>query len=357
MKHYFCVGSYTEPILFGTGEVFEGKGKGVSICCLEDGNITMVSEFAVRNPSYLCLNEQEKKIYAVNEMKEYLGLYGGGVTQLSYDEGGNMTQECTYNVGGTDPCHIAMSPNRQFLSVANFASGSVTICPLDVNANLIEGAQILFQHEGSGVHPVRQKSPHAHGTIFAPDVPLMFVPDLGIDKVIAYRYDGAQVQPDAAASVAVTQGSGPRFGEFSDDGRWFYLIDEISSQIMRFAYENGALTWVDTVETLPPDFAGDNICSDLHITPNGRFLYASNRGHDSLVCYAIGEDGKLTFLRWQACGGKTPRNFAIEPQGEYLLVGNQDSDDITVFAIQPDGTLKQVEQVWFGSPVCIRFFA
>lgn len=356
MKQYFCVGSYTEPILFGTGEVFQGKGKGVSICCLEDGKITVLQETAVRNPSFLCLNEREKKIYAVNEMKEYLGAFGGGVTQLRYDAQGNMTQEFTCNIGGTDPCHIIQSPNRQFLSVANFASGSLTVCPLDEQGNLLDGAQTLFQHEGSSVHPVRQKSPHAHSTVFAPDAPLMLVPDLGIDRLVAYRYDGAQVQPDAAATVTVTQGSGPRFGEFSQDGRCFYLIDEISSQIMQYAYENGSLTWCDTVETLPPDYTGENICSDLHITPDGRYLYASNRGHDSLVCYRIGAGGKLSFLRRQPCGGKTPRNFAIEPQGKYLLAGNQDSDTITVFTIEANGALKQVNQVAFGSPVCIQFF-
>lgn len=355
MKQFFCLGSYTEPILFGTGEVFQGKGKGVSICSFEDGVIRTLATLPVRNPSFVCLDEKNQKIYAVNEMKEYDGAFGGGLTQIAYTGQGDMKIECSFNTGGTDPCHVELAPNGAFVSVANFASGAVTVFPVDEQGNLT-GEKTVFQHEGHSVHPVRQKGPHAHSSIFAPDRPRMFVPDLGMDRVVAYRYDGARVLPDEGADVTVEPGCGPRYGEFSPDGRHFYLINEIGSRVMHYTYDHGRLTLSEEISTLPADFEGDNICSDLHITADGAFLYASNRGHDSITAYRIRPDGSLEWLDCVPGGGRTPRNFALDPTGKYLLVENQDSDNITVFAVGQDGRLTRGETFETGSPVCIRFF-
>lgn len=356
MKHYFCLGSYTEPILFGTGEVFQGKGKGVTLCSFEEGNIETVTELPVRNPSFLCLDETHRKIYAVNEMKEYGSAFGGGLTQIGYAPDGTMQIEADCNTGGTDPCHVAIAPNGAFVAVANFASGALTVIPRDEAGNLLADKRRIFQHEGHSIHPVRQQGPHAHSCLFAPDSPLLFVPDLGLDRVMAYRYDGAEVQPDPDATIAVQAGCGPRYGEFSPNGWHFYLINEIGSRVMHYRYEAGTLSLCEEVSTLPASFSGENICSDLHITPDGRYLYASNRGHDSITAYRIQADGSLSWLECQSGGGKTPRNFAIDPTGRYLLVENQDSDNITVFAIQPDGHLARGRSFDYGSPVCIRFF-
>lgn len=355
MKQFFCLGTYTEPILFGTGEVFQGKGKGVSICSFEDGKIETVSELAVRNPSFVAMDEDNRKIYAVNEMKEYGGVFGGGLTQIGYEPDGTMRIEADFNTAGTDPCHVEVSPNGAFVSVANFASGAVTIFPRDEKGNLLPD-KTVFQHEGNSVHPVRQKGPHAHSSIFAPDRPLMFVPDLGMDKVVAYRYDGAAVQPDEEATIVVERGCGPRYGEFTPNGKDFYLINEIGSRVMHYRYNAGKMTLHEETSTLPYGFTGDNICSDLHITADGQFLYASNRGHDSITAYHILEDGSLAWIECQPSGGKTPRNFALDGTGKYLLAENQDSDNITVFEIGNDGRLTKTQSYDFGSPVCIRFF-
>lgn len=354
MKKYFALGSYTEPILFGTGEVFQGKGKGISICSFENGEIEFLKELELRNPSFLAINEQDKKIYAVNEMKEYQGKTGGGMTQISYDENYNMVVDGSWNTVGTDPCHIEVAPNKKFVSVANFASGTVTTYSLEMDGT-VNGKMQVIQHFGNSVHSVRQKGPHAHSCIFAPDTNLMYVPDLGIDRVEAYRYDDS-IELDVVAEVEVDAGSGPRYGEFSKNGKDFYLINEINSQVIHFVYDNGVMRKLEIVNTLPDDFKGDNICSDLHISPNGKFLYASNRGHDSIVCYKINSGGSLTFVERKSCGGKTPRNFAIEPDGKYILVGNQDSDTITVFELDENGKMMQVNIVETGSPVCIKFF-
>lgn len=355
MKQFFCLGSYTEPILFGTGEVFQGKGKGVSICRFEDGLIETVSTLSVRNPSFVCIDEERRKLYAVNEMKEYGGAFGGGVTQIGYSPDGGMRVEADFNTGGTDPCHIEIAPNGRFLSIANFASGAVSVFARDEAGNLL-AEKTVFQHQGHSVHPVRQRGPHAHSSIFVPGRPLFFVPDLGTDKVAAYRYDVAEVRPEPLEDLSVSAGCGPRYGEFSPDGGHFYLINEIGSKVIHYRCAGGAMTLCGEVSTLPEGFAGENICSDLRITPDGRYLYASNRGHDSITAYRVQPDGGLVWLDCRSSGGRTPRNFAVDPTGRWLLAGNQDSDNITVFAIGEDGRLSQGRSFEFGSPVCIRFF-
>jgi len=355
LKQYFALGSYTEAILFGTGEVFQGKGKGISLCSLEEGRIEILGEIPVRNPSFLCIDEAKQKIYAVNEMKEYLGEEGGGLTQLSYTADFSMAVEGTWNAGGKDPCHIAIAPDGQLVAIANFASGSITTFPLDEKGNVVGQGRNIMQHTGSSVHPVRQRGPHAHSCIFNRDHQLL-VPDLGIDRVVVYDYEKAGLSVNDSMTIPVPAGSGPRYGEYSRDGGHFYLIDEISSQVMHYTNDKGQLKFQQTVNTLPGDFRGNNICSDLHLTPDGTKLYASNRGHDSIVCFRVEDKGDLTFLERSPCGGRTPRNFAIDPSGSHLLVGNQDSDRISIFRIEPDGHLEMVNNWETGSPVCIMFF-
>ena len=271
MEQYLCIGTYTEPILFGTGEVYQGKGRGISLCVFENGKIRKRKELEICNPSFVCIDEKRKRIYAVNERKEYLGRFGGGVTEISYDREGNMKVESTYNTEGTDPCHIILSPEGDFLAIANFASGALSIFELQENGAMT-GEKKVFLHEGRSVHPVRQKGPHAHSVIFSPDSRYLYVPDLGLDQVKAYTFRGKEVKAAPEADFTVPAGSGPRFGEFGKDGHHFYLIHEISSQVMHFSYENGKMIPREIVNTLPEHFSGENICSDLHITPDGKYL-------------------------------------------------------------------------------------
>lgn len=354
MKQYFIIGSYTETILSETGEILPRKGRGITFCTFENGNIEIKKEISLINPSFLAVNERNRKIYAVNETNEYLGKAGGGLTQLSYNEEGDMVIEGSWNTFGADPCHVVVEPNGQFIAVANYSSGSVTVYPLDERGYIKDDHQLSW-HEGKGINLVRQEGPHAHSCIFAPDQGLMYASDLGIDKLVAYQYEGSRVFLDDKETVCVPAGSGPRYGEFGKDGEHFYLINEISSQVMHYTYANGKMVFQKVVSTLPSDFTGNNTSSDLHITPDGKFLYASNRGHDSLVCYQIEEDGSLTFVETKSCMGKTPRNFAIDLTGKYLLVGNQDSDSIIVFEIEENGCLRQINQIETGTPVCIQF--
>ncbi len=347
------VGTYSEPILFGTGERFCGKGRGIYLCTLDGADIRIEALLPLSNPSFLTVDEDTGTIYAVNELKEFHGAYGGGVSEISLNENGEMRLIGAYCTKGTDPCHIAVSPDKTRLGIANFADGSVSFFRLD-GAGHITGELQHIRHQGSGPHPVRQKGPHAHSVIFD-GAGHALVPDLGMDRLVCYDVQGADAQPDAAHSVQLSPGSGPRFGEFSPDHRHFYLINELASSVTHFTCHQGNMQECETVSTLPEDFVGENICSDLHIAPDGRTLYASNRGHDSLAVYRVGADGGLTLLQRISCHGRTPRNFAVTPDGRSLLAGNQDSDTIAVFDVVEDGCLAFRRNVDFPTPVCIRF--
>lgn len=353
MKQLFFVGTYTEPILFGTGEIFHGKGEGVYLCSFDGREIQRLAVIPAINPSYVCVDEERRRLYAVNELKAWKGEFGGGITQWSFDEQWHFHLDRAYPTGGTDPCHIALSPDGRWLSVANFFSGALTVYPVDAHGD-VQPMHRCFQHKGHSVHPQRQTGPHAHSTIFAPDGRL-FVPDLGLDRLVCYHETADEIVPWPADDVSVAPGSGPRYGEFSADSSNFYLINEIGSSITHYAYTNGKMVPGETVSTLPHDFVGDNICADLHLTSDARFLYASNRGHDSITAFRIAEGGSMEKLGVFPCGGRTPRNFAIAPSGDRLLVGNQDSDCITVFSIDANGMLEQINSIDFPSPVCIRF--
>ena len=359
MKRHLCIGTYTEEILFGTGELFRGKGRGLLIGTFQDGTIEITASAKTLNPSYVCVNERDRKIYTANEAKEFAGEWGGGVSQFPYEfaEGGGeiVCGEASFCVGGTDPCHIVLAPDKKALIVSNFASGSISLFPIKADGT-IGGGKKVFTHQGKGPDPVRQKGPHAHSGIFSPDGRMLYVPDLGIDRVKAYAYQDGEILPAPERDVVLEAGSGPRFGEFSGDGKHFYLISELASQVVHFTCEKQELVRRETVSTLPENFDGYNICSDLHLTPDGRHLYASNRGHDSLACYRVEADGSLRLEQIISSGGKTPRNFCISPDGAFLLAGNQDSDNIALFAIQPDGCLKPRGEVGLGTPVCIKFF-
>lgn len=354
MKHFFFVGTYTEPILFGTGEVFTGKGKGIYLCSFENGKIQVIDIISQRNPSFLCVDEKNYRIYAVNEMKEYLGEFGGGVTEISYNLKGEFKVESTFNTGGTDPCHVALSPNGKFLSIANYASGSLCVFPVGEDGSVLPDKKV-FYHEGHSIHPVMQKGPHTHATIFSRIDNKMFVPDLGIDKVVCYSYEGSEVHLDLENTIETCEGSGPRFGEFSPDNKHFYIMNQLGSSVTHFLYKNGSMIEKDTVSTISDDYTDENMCAELHITPNGKYLYASNRGHDSITAFSINVDGSLSFIERQSCMGKTPRNFKITPDGQYILVGNQDTDSIAVFLINADGKLNYLSLKSFPTPVCIRF--
>lgn len=363
---FVYVGTYSEPILFGTGQVVQGKGKGIYLFRLDGakGALQPVTvKEGVRNASYLAFDPARKFLYCVNEFKEYQGIASGAVSAFRIDPAtGTLTYLNTKASHGTDPCHLIVDKTSKNVLVANFASGSVCVLPIDADGSLKE-ASCVIQHEGSSVDPKRQAGPHAHAVELSADNRYAFVPELGADKVMIYALDAARgkLTPNAnQLFVKVASGAGPRQLVMHPNGKFAYLINELNSTITAYAYDtdNGTLRELQTLPTLPADFKEHSSCAEVQIHPSGRFLYGSNRGHNSIVIYAIDQvKGTMTLVGHESTRGKIPRNFEVHPSGEFLAAANQDSDNVVMFRIdQATGKLTPTGSVVeAGTPICVRF--
>lgn len=358
------VGTYTEPILFGTGKILQGKGEGIYVYRLDrsSGGLALVGKTTgIVNPSYLAFDSTRKFLYAVNELKTYEGRPTGTVSAFAVDPATGalrlLNRQLTY---GTDPCHVVVDARCKHVFVANFMSGSVCVFPVRDDGSLDEASDFV-QHEGSGIDPARQKGPHAHSVTLDAANRYAFVPDLGLDRLMAYRFDPqrGRLEPNAVPWIKMKPGAGPRHVSFHPGGRFAYLVNELDSTVAALAYDDraGAFELLQTVPTLPEGFAGESTCADIQVSPAGTFLYASNRGHDSIAIFRIDpRAGTLASVGHEPTQGRTPRSFGIDPGGTFLLVANQDSDTIVTFridsesgALRPTGHVAQVP-----TPVCVK---
>ena len=242
--------------------------------------------------------------------------------------------------------------------VANYSTGSVASYPVKADGSLEEAASFI-QHTGSSVDPRLQKGPYAHSIVVSPDNRFALAADLGIDQVLTYRLDAAagKLTPAEPPFVKTPPGAGPRHLTFHPNGKHVYVINELKNSVTVFAYAaaTGTLTEQQTISTLPADFTKPSYCADLKITPNGRFLFGTNRGHDSIAAYRIGDDGRLTLLGIEPSLGKGPQNLLITPDGGLLLCANMPGNNLAVFRIDAQGGLKSVgEPLAVTSPSCIR---
>jgi 6-phosphogluconolactonase len=244
--------------------------------------------------------------------------------------------------------------------VANYGGGSVAVLPIQEDGQLGAATDVV-QHVGSSIHPTRQQEPHAHSITLDPTNRYALACDLGLDQVLIYRFDSAagKLAPNDPPGAPLRPGAGPRHLAFHPSGRYVYVINELDSTLTVFAWDEtrGTLREIHTMPTLPEDFAGKNTCADLHVAPSGRFVYGSNRGHDSIVIFAINaQTGELSYVGHESTRGQTPRNFAIDPTGTFLLAANQRSDTIVSFRInQETGKLTPTGQVTrVPTPVCIK---
>ena len=360
---YVYVGTYTQPILFGTGQVLEGKGEGIYQFRFDRGTgklMPCADVTKASNPSYFTFSNCGRYLYSVNELKEFCSASGGGVSAYRIDsENHALTYLNAQHSHGTDPCHIVMNPTGTHAYVSNFMSGSICVLPILPDGSLDESFQII-QHEGGSINKQRQAGPHAHSLVFDLNGRLALVPDLGLDKVMLYDIeDTGALKEHHVPYIAVSPGAGPRHSVFHPSGRYCYLINEIACTIVALAYEQQKGVFQE-IQQSPSTYRqeGANTCADIHITPNGRFLYGSNRGHDSIIIYEVdAESGRLLYVDTCPCGGCTPRNFTVDPAGEYVLVCNQDSDNIAVFRIdQCTGRLTQVSETGVPTPVCVKFY-
>jgi 6-phosphogluconolactonase len=359
------VGTYTEPIRFGTGKILEGKGEGIYLYRMHPmtGALAFDSKTTgVVNPSYLAVHPTQRFLYAVNELKTYEDKPTGTVSAFAVDaESGRLEFLNKRLTHGTDPCHVVVDGKSRYVFVANFMSGSVCVLPVRNDGSLGEASDFV-QHLGSSVDPVRQKGPHAHSVTLDRANRFAFVPDLGLDKLMVYRFDRTRgmLEPNAVGWIKVKPGAGPRHVALHPGGRLAFLINELNSTLTALSFDarKGVFKELQVVPTLPAGFQGESTCADVQVAPSGRFVYASNRGHDSLVIYRIDQrTGRLTYVGHQTAQGRTPRQFEIDPTGRFLLVANQDTDTIVPFRIdqqtgklEPTGKVAQVP-----TPVCVKF--
>lgn len=358
------VGTYTEPILFGTGQILRGKGQGIHIYRFDTSSGALephgVAE-GVRNPSYLAIHPSRRYLYAVNEMKEFEGQPSGAISAFTLDpDTGQLSFINQKPTHGTDPCHVSVMHDGQSVLVANFASGSVCVLPIGPDGSLGDATDVV-QHHGSSIDPVRQAGPHAHAATPDIDGRFVFVPDLGLDKVMIYGLDAARglLKPHTTPWVETRPGAGPRQVVMHPGGRFAYLINELDSTMTAFRYdsERGMLQEIQTLSTLPDAFDGKSTGAEVQITPSGDLLYGSNRGHDSLVIFAVNQaDGTLTRIGHVSTQGHIPRSFTVDPDGNWVLVANQDTDNIAVFQVDHGTGALALAGVapHVPTPVCVK---
>ena len=308
------------------------------------------------NPAFLALSPTGDFLYAVSEVSDLGGAPQGATAAFRVRSDGALALLGKQLTGAAGPCHVALHPSGALAFTANYAGGALTMYRCEANGALSEPLTTLH-HEGSSINPERQQEPHPHSVNLSPDGNYLYVPDLGIDRIVIYRIDVGAGTLTAAGSVVMAPGVGPRHFTFHPRGRVAYAINELGSSITALAYDaaDGGLTEIHTVSTLPDDFAGTNHCADVHAHPNGRFVYGSNRGHDSIAIFAVGGDGRLDPIGHESTRGRTPRNFTLDPSGSLLLAANQESDNVVTFRVDPDrGTLQPTGHgAAVPSPVCL----
>ena len=314
------------------------------------------------NPSFLAIDPSRRFLYAVNEVAQYEGRSSGGVSAFLIDPAtGKLTLLNEVASGGAGPCHLAVDRTGKYVLVANYGGGSLTVFPI-LNDGRLGQASAFVQHKGASVNPQRQEAPHAHSVYLSPDNHFALCADLGLDEVLIYRFDAGKgkLTPNNPAFALVSSGAGPRHFAFHPNGKLGYVIDEMQSTVTVFSYDpaKGALDVVQTVSTLPQGFKGENTTAEVEVHPSGKFLYGSNRGHDSIALFSINpRKGTLTPEGHTPTLGKTPRSFALDPTGSYLFAANQDSDSVVQFRVDPNnGRLTPTGQVLeVPMPVCIIF--
>ena len=327
------------------------------------GALTPVGLVAeAKSPSWLARHPSGRFLYAANETNDYDAEKSGAVSAYAVDSAtGALTLLNAQSSRGAHPCHLSVDRAGTHLVVANYTGGNLAVLPIAADGSLGAATQVV-QHAGSSVNSERQKGPHAHSIDFDADNRFAVSADLGADRLFVYKYEamGGRLSVGLHPAVAAQPGAGPRHFAFHPNGRFGFAINELSSTITSYSWDGqrGALKTMATVPTLPRGVRARNSTAEIRVHPGGRFLYGSNRGHDSIAVYAVNPGtGTLTFVEHEPTRGKTPRNFTIDPTGQWLIAANQGSDTLAVFRINtkdgsltPTGGLTQV-----GSPVAVIF--
>lgn len=326
---------------------------------LDSGALTQVERTAdVEHPFFLALSPDRKYLYSIHA-KQFGGKDHEQVAAYELvGRSGKLKLLNRQSARGTAACYLDVDATGKTVVVANYSTGSVASFPVRDDGSLGEAASFV-QHKGSSIDENRQQGPHAHCIVVSPDNRFVYAADLGLDQVLGYRLDakGAKLSANGQPFVRTPPGAGPRHLTFHPDGEHLYVINELENSVTAFDYdsEDGSLIERQTISTLPEDFEGTSYCADLKITPDGRFLYGTNRGHDSIAAYRIDDSGRLSLLEIKPSLGKGPQNLAITPDGKLLLCANMPGKNVAVFRIDSKtGKLTTVgNPVSIPSPSCI----
>jgi 6-phosphogluconolactonase len=329
---------------------------------LATGELRAKSETSgLANPSFLALHPSRQFLYAVSEVSDYEGQKTGAVAAFAVDpQTGGLTLLNRQASGGDGPCYITIAPSGRYALVANYGGGTAAVLPIGADGKLGPALSVV-RHQGSGADKSRQEGPHAHSIDLDPKGRIALVADLGLDKVMVYGFGAnGMLTPNATPAADLPPGSGPRHVAFGRTGAFAYVINELSSTVAVFAYDAtaGTLKSVQSVTTLPAGFAGKSYPAEIAVSSDGRFLYGSNRGHDSIATFAIdGASGQLRPTGHVPTGGSWPRHFAIDPTGAYLLAANQKSNSVVVFRIdRGTGALTPAgHRIALPEPACVIF--
>ncbi len=351
-ERYMIVGTYDSP-----------KSEGVYVYKFNsaDGSATAISHVKTPNPSFVTVSPNEKFVYAVHETAPQDGK-GGDIAAFAFNkETGTLTFINRQLSGGDHPCHVETDKTCKWLFASNYSSGSLSVLPINADGSL--GKANTIQHSGSGKNMQRQKGPHTHGAIISDDNNYLFVTDLGIDKVMIYSFDAVtgKLTPAVQPFVQSVPGSGPRLFTFHPSNKFAYVIEELTGTVSMYKYKKGKLEVKQRISTMRQHdtlFAGS---ADIHVSSDGKFLYASNRGDvNSIAIYSVNiKKGTLTLIGHQSTLGKSPRNFSLDPSGKFLLCENQNSDEIVIFNRDVNtGLLSDSgKRISVGKPVCIKWVA
>jgi len=321
-----------------------------------NGKLKLISESDIGpSPSYFCFSEKNKMFYVINEVMEFKGQFGGGLTTFKYDDESNLFEKQNEMlIPYAGPCYISMSADSGYLFIANYPNGSVAVVRLDNNGipETITDTILYVREE-----PDRS---HAHMILHDPAGKYVYVSDLGLDRVVVYDFDkgNGKLTQIENGIASLPQRSGPRHFTFNADGSKIYLINELGSTMTVFDVdENKGLKLIQTLPTKKDDLIENNYCADIHLSSDGKFLYGSNRGENNIVTYKVGNDGLLSLAGHTTCGGDWPRNFVLDPSGKFLLVGNQKSNYISVFRLNKKTGLPSaaIDSARVKMPVCLKF--
>lgn len=353
-EHYLLIGTYTG-----------GKSEGIYVYKFNSANAenSFISVAKSSNPSFLAVSPNQQFVYAVNENADSTRFtVSGNIVAFSFNAAnGTLTEINKQPSGGKHPCYVAVDRSGKWVFAGNYSSGSIGLLPVNKNG-VLDSAKQIIQHEGAGPDKQRQLGPHVHSTNLSADNKYLFVPDLGIDKLMIYHFNSknGHLQPAKIPYKTNIPGGGPRHMSIHPNGKYVYLLLELTGQVIVYKNSgNGDIGAIQSIAAHPDDYKGIIASADIHVSPDGKFLYCSNRGDaNSISIFKIlPADGKLTLIGHQSTMGKTPRNFNFDPSGNFLLVANQNTDEIVIFKIDKQtGLLTDTgKRIRVPNPVCLKW--